>query len=62
MQESVSNILSSIFNSWFTFSLDQWNYKTKRSTKLNLIKYYYSKNRYRNYPVITMVVESWKQT
>ena len=38
VSKSLNNLSSSVFNTWFSFSSDQHNYKTSSSTQGNLIK------------------------
>ena len=38
VSKSLNNLLPSVFNTWFTFSSDQYNYETSSSSQGNLIK------------------------
>ena len=51
------NLKPSVFNSWFSFSLDQYNYKPC-SRQGTLINSSYKTNRYGKYSVIASAVDS----
>ena len=46
VSKSLNNLTPSIFSTWFSFSSDQHNYETSRSTQGNLTKLFYKTNRY----------------
>ena len=61
VSKSVSNLTSSVFNTWFSFSLDQRNYETSSSRQGNLTKFSYRTNRYRKYSIIASAVDYWNK-
>ena len=46
---------------WFSFSSDQHNYETSRSTQGNLMKLFYKTNRYGKCSITVSDVESWNK-
>ena len=58
VSKSLNNLSQSIFNTWFSFSLDQYNYKTSSSTQGNLMNRFYKTNRYGKYSITVIAVES----
>ena len=61
MCQQIFDLSPSIFNTWFSFSLDQHNYETETpsSTQGNLMEYFYKTNGYGKYSIIVSAVESW---
>ena len=59
VSKSLNNLTASVFNTWFSFSLDQHNYETSSFRQGNLVKY--RTNRYRKYLIIASPVDSWKK-
>ena len=49
ISKSLNNLSPSVFNTWFSFSSDQYNYETSSSTQGNLTKLFYKTNKYGNY-------------
>ena len=45
VSKSLNNLSTSVFKTWFSFSSDQHNYETSRSTQGNLTKLFYQTNR-----------------
>ena len=43
ISKSLYNLWPLVFNTWFSFSSDQYNYETSSSTQSNLIKPFYKK-------------------
>ena len=60
-QFRLCNLSPSVFNTWFSFSLDQHNYETSNSTQDNLIKLFYKTKRYGKYSITVSAVESWNK-
>ena len=46
ISKSINNLISSLFNSWFVFSSDTYEYNTSRSSNDELQKYSYRTNTY----------------
>ena len=46
VSKSLNNLSPSVFNTWFSFSSDQHNYETSRSTQSDLTKLFHKTNRY----------------
>ena len=59
--KSLNNLTPSVFSTWFSFSLDQYNYETSSSAQGNLTKLFYKTNKYGKYPIIVSAVESWNK-
>ena len=59
--KSLSNLSPSVFNTWFSFSSDQYNYETSSSTQGNLTKLFYKTNRFGKYSITVSAVESWNK-
>ena len=59
--KSLNNLSQLVFNTWFSFSLDQQNYETSSSTQGNLIKLFYKTKRYGAYSITVSAVESWNK-
>ena len=59
--KSLNNLPPSIFNTWFSFSSDQHNYETSRSTQGSLMKLFYKADRYGKYSMTVSAVESWNK-
>ena len=51
----------SVFNTWFSFSSDQYNYETLGSTQGYLIIHFYKTKRYGKYSITVHAVESWNK-
>ena len=54
---SINKLAPSVFNTWFSFSSDQHNYKAQ--VQGNLIKSSYRTNRYGKHLIITSAIDSW---
>ena len=61
ISKSLSNLSPSVFNTWFSFSSDQYNYETSSSTQGNLTKTFYKTNKYGKYSITVSAVESWNK-
>ena len=61
VSKSLNNLSLSFFKTWFSFSSDQYNYETSRSTQGNLIKLFYKTRRYGKYSITLSAVESWNR-
>ena len=61
VSKSLNNLSPSIFNTWFSLSLDQHNYETSSSIQGNLMKLFYKTDRYGKYSIIASAVESWNK-
>ena len=61
MSKSLNTLSPSVFNTWFSFSSDQHDYKTSSSAQGNLIKTCYQTKRYGKYSITVSVVESWNK-
>ena len=59
VSKSLNNLSLLVFNTWFDFSSDQYNYET--STQGNLKKVFYRTNSFGKYSITLSVVESWKK-
>ena len=57
----LNNLTPSAFSLWFSFSLDQHNYDTSRSTQGNLSKRFYKTKRNGKYSITVSVGELWKK-
>ena len=60
-QQSINRLFPSVFNTWFSFSLDQHNYETSSSIQGNLIKSSYRTNRYGKYSIIASAIDPWNK-
>ena len=58
VSKSLNNLSPSIFNTQFSFSSYQHNYKTSSPTKGNLKSLFYKTNRYGKYSVTVSAIES----
>ena len=61
VSKSLNNLSPSIFNTWFSFSLDQHNYETSSSTQGNLMKLFYKTGKYGKYSITVSAVELWSK-
>ena len=59
--KSLNNLSPSTFNTWFSFSSDQHNYKISSSKQGNLMEFFYRTNRYGKYSITVGVFESWNK-
>ena len=59
--KSLNNLSPSVFNTWFGFSSDQYNYETWSATQGNLMKLCYKTKRYGKYSITVSAVESWNK-
>ena len=58
VSKSLNNLSWSIFNTWFSFSLDQYNFETSSYTQGNLMNHFYKTNRHGKYSITVIAVES----
>ena len=61
ISKSLNNLSPSVFNTWFSFSSDQHNYETSRSTQVNPTKLFYKTKRYGKYSITVSAVEAWNK-
>ena len=61
ISKSLNNLSPSVFNTWFSFSSDQYNYETSSSTQVNLLKVFYKTKRYGKYSISVSAVDSWNK-
>ena len=57
VSKSLNNLSPSVFNTWFSFSIDQHNYETSSSVHGKLIK----TNKYGKYSKTISAAESWNK-
>ena len=51
IRKSLNNLSPSAFNAWFSFSSDQYNYKTSSYTQGNFTKIFYKTNKYEKFSI-----------
>ena len=57
--KSINKLTPLVFNTWFSFSLDQ--HETSSSRRGALIKSSYRTNRYRKYLIIESAIDYWNK-
>ena len=61
VSKSLKNLTPSVFNTYFSFSSDQHNYKTSSSRQGNLLKSFNRTNRYGKYSIIASAADLWNK-